>query len=721
MQLNLPDAEINRLANRIEQDYKLAIGDHERRMERFRRYYQKWRNRVDPPNAGDEDASNFSVPLTQWHVYAKWAQSAQALFGDDAEIIARPVGPSDQRTVAKVARYMNWRVFDSMNLVNPFLEFQFRKILFGRAHAYRPWVIDEYETDRGIETWYEGPGFYPLAPDDLIVPAEDARTIHDFSFVIRKYWTTPDEMLRRDGTLYQGVKERFQQIVNFAQDRRRREWIGDETKRETDEAEGVSREMPMSAGESILVHEWYGRWRRLAGQDDGDEHDIAKRQMLRSELVVRYLPDLRIVVGVQDLKDLYPRQRFKRPFVESSMVKDGTYWCPGLGELLESIEDEATANHRLFTDAGRFSVGPVILAKPGSGFNADTFEYEPRTIHYCEDPQAVNVIKVQTDMSFSLAKDQALMSIAERVDGVSDQTLGRAIERPNAPRTASGQIALIEQGNIRVGLETLSMREDMRAILRDIWELDSQFSPESVFFRVTEEDADGLFDVRGGGAEMTAAERGGRYDFDIRFATSVWSREANKEREIQRYGLDLQNPLIVQNQRALWMVTNRVHKALGDDNFADLVPEPPDLDMPKPPREEWTLMLQGQDVEVNPNDNDDLHLLDHYRRLDEAKRGRGYDEFAGNKMVAHILQHQGQKRQKMLMQAMTQSLVQSLQQNTPQTGGLQLGGGVPTGLMDVQQTIAGLTGGGAQPSQQLPTPPKRPQPPSGVVDTGGHL
>ena len=47
------------------------------------------------------------------------------------------------------------------------------------------------------------------------------------------------------------------------------------------------------------------------------------------------------------------------------------------------------------------------------------------------------------------------------------------------------------------------------------------FAPEAEFFRVTEEDADGLFDVKDGGAWMTSEERGGRYDFDIRFATNA--------------------------------------------------------------------------------------------------------------------------------------------------------------------------------------------------------
>ncbi len=162
----------------------------------------------------------------------------------------------------------------------------------------------------------------------------------------------------------------------------------------------------------------------------------------------------------------------------------------------------------------------------------------------------------------------------------------------------------------------------------------------------------------------------------------------------------MKNPLIVQNPRGLWLVTNKIHAAMGDENFKDIIPEPPDLDQPRAPKEEWTLALQGEEFHVNPMDNDDLHLIDHYRRLNDSKADPDADADAARRMVAHIMEHQAQKRQKMLMQAMTQQLAQSLGANGPQTGGLYMGG-VPASLQHVQQTIEELhnPGGAGQPTQ----------------------
>ena len=698
MQLRVPERELNRLGLRIEENYAAAIGDHQRRMERFRRYYQKWRNRVDPPAAGEEEASNFSVPLVQWNVFQAWSRELQSLLGDDAEIIAKPTGPSDQRNVHKIGRYQTWRMFQSMRIVNPLAVFTFRKILFGRSHAYAPWQRDTFDTPQGQEVWYEGPGFTPLWPDDFIVPGEkDVQRLHDFSWIIRRVRLTPDQLLRGEAEgRYQGIKENFQKLVDLAENPQQRE--DEQIKTEADIAEGVD-DGGLSGGSTIIVHEWYGRWRQLKGKADGRENNLDRRRLHESELVVKYIPELHLPVGVQDLMDLYPKCRDRRPFVESSLVKDGSYWSPSMGELLESIEDEASSNHNLFTEAGQFAVGPVIFAKPGSPVQDERFRYEPYTVIASEDPASVKVVNMQADLQYPIVKEQAIFGYAERVTGQSDMNIGRSTDRPNAPRTASGTIALIEEGNVRISLNTTFLREDMSIITGRFWELDSQFAPEKVFFRVTEEDAKGLFDVAQGGAFMTAEERGGRYDFDLKFATSVWSREARKQNQIALYQVAMQNPIVLMNPIAQWELLNKIFSAMGDDNLSDIVQRPPDMGQPKQAREEWTLMLQGEEVHVNPMDNDDLHLLQHYKQVNEAAADpRGRDEGAINLNVAHILEHNAQKRQKMLMQAMASSVAQSLAGNTAQTGGLMMPqGGIPAGLDQVRGAIEALGIGGRGP------------------------
>ena len=260
-------------------------------------------------------------------------------------------------------------------------------------------------------------------------------------------------------------------------------------------------------------------------------------------------------------------------------------------------------------------------------------------------------------------------------------------------------------------LDTAVMREDMGIVAAHFWELDSELSPPSVFFRATDEDSDGLWDVKDGFGTMTSEERGGRFDFDIKFATSTFSKEAQKQNTLSLYQLDLQNPLIVNNPLALWEATNKVHIAFGDQDFADIVARPQAPDVSKPPKDEWMLALQDQDFHVSPLDNDQLHLLDHTKRLADAQAEKddGRDDQAIERMKAHVHEHQVQVRQKALMQAMAQRLAQTLGATQPGQPGLHMGPS-SLSLQDLHGTIGQMIGAPPAPAQQ-PQQPAQPGPP----------
>jgi hypothetical protein len=186
------------------------------------------------------------------------------------------------------------------------------------------------------------------------------------------------------------------------------------------------------------------------------------------------------------------------------------------------------------------------------------------------------------------------------------------------------------------------------------------FANEETFFRVTEEDADGLFPTNDGGSILTFEERDGRYDFRLQFANSVWSKEAKKENALARYQLDLQNPLIAQNPIALWETTKAAHEALGDPNFEDTVPRPPQPDLPVDPKEEWVNLLHGEEIHVNPLDNDQLHLIRHMADMKKAEADPEHaDPDALNKLVVHYHEQIAQLMQKRMQQALLESAAAS--------------------------------------------------------------
>lgn len=696
---------MQRLASKVQTDYRAALSDHNRRINRWKEYYRRWRGTADIPLQGEETASNVPVPFIRWNIFTKWAKEMDSLFGDDAEIVAIPVGPSDYRKDKKISRYMTWRVFNSMKLLNPFCEFVLRKLTFGKSVAYSPWKRETFEVAGKDIVYYDGPGFEPLWPDDFIVPAEEVKTLHEFSFVIRRYKTTPDDLLDGESKgRYQNITKNWKTILNLAQHGTQRQYEGEEIKLEKDEAEGVMYQRPLSSGEWVTVLEWYGKWRPLKkGKKDAGEWDFDRREMKQKEFVVRYLWDLNIVIGIQSLEELYPTMRNRRPFVESSMCKDGTYWSPGMAEMLIDLEDELRVNHNLSTESAQFAATPMFGYRPAAGVTADTFKAEPGLFIPLDNPTSdIRELTITANLEAATWKEQVVIGYGEKLTGLSDMQLGRQPDRPNAPRTAAQTHMLLEEGNVRIALDTKVLQEDMAGVLAHFWELEYMFTPEQTFFRVTEEDADGLFPTNNGASVIESKDRDGRYDFRLKFANSVWSKEMKKEQALARYQIDMQNPLIVSNPRALWQVTCDAHTALGDPNFADLVSEPPAPDISIDPREEWVRMEQGEAVHVNPMDNDQLHMIRHYRDFQDSQTDPDRDPQSVEALKAHYMQHIAQLQQKKLQQAIIEQAVAHI--------GQQMAAGQPAGQPGgVLNFPAGLFGNslsGKRAEGRSPTEPK---------------
>jgi|GEM_PF-1155038 len=656
------------LCGRIDDDWVAAITDHQRRLEQWALYTQSWEGRADPLPPDRRGEPNYRVPVTQWQTFGKWSQIMSKVIGEDAEVVATPVGDSDGKCAAKVGRFMSWRVLNAMNFIDPFLVWSFRAALYGRAFVYRPWGQRWQNTPRGRQLRYNGPEIYPIHPNDFIVPAERVGSLQDYSWTIRRYKARPQVFLdgERRGAFF-GIQNDYEHLLQSeagqdAQD----EWL-DDIRLEEQTAEGVEYQGGRSANKALRVWEWCGKWRLPKAKGNGfydgaQLTDWKHRDIDETDIIVTYLPGLKKIVSVQRLSDVYPYCDDPRPYAELSLTHDGTYWCKGIGEMVWRQEQEISKNHNLGTRAMQFSVGPSIFYDPATKFEPEKFSYEPFSAYPMGGGQAPVPVYMKADLSGIISKEQAMEQIVERVTAINDQTLGREIDRPNAPKTATGQIALIQMGDVRANLDTLGISEDLARFLRGVWDLDCSMTDKEVFFQVTEQQAGGLFDVHSGGAVLRPDERGGFYNFRLKFATSIWSREATKEKAIDFYGMAVQNPLFTSNPRALWLLTANTAKACGITNFTDYVPQPPDIETPKTPAEEWKAMLRDRVlIEPFPVDDDQAHIKEHTRQLVEGdavppeRRDAAALELLSQHILLHMRQIQGKMRLQMQAQAQAEA------------------------------------------------------------------
>lgn len=596
LNLYLPEEELQRIKSRIIADYTSAIGQHETRMRRWQEYEKQLRQFVESPEYGQEDVSNYQVPLLAWILYAWVADMVEKLYGDDAEIIAKPTEPMDKAKAELASEFLTWAFFSDMKAKPAVLEWLMAAGLRGRAHAYMPWRDDTYvcRDEQGQlyrKVCKSGPHLTNIHPDDLIVPNErHAKTIHDFSFVIQREYFTPQDLLdgMRDGVYFDVASdeepEKFLQLVQAAKmpiNTQRIAPQGPTVREVQSEQQGVNADYPTSGGVELLeAWRWYGRLRLpVAVEGTGVNLDGIEREYDQTDVRVTFIPAIGRIISVVDLIDIYPDRPRRRPIEEIATKLDGTYWCPGLGQDLKFSGEELTAFHNLMTQAAQYQAAPAGVYVPASGFEPKKLRLAPGEYAPVVDINGARQLENRADLQGCIAMFQMLMSYVERQRGISDQTMGRAPDRPNAPRTATGQ-ALIEQGgNKRLNLDVEVIREHLAVLLDRVWELYAMFGnkpdpntgqPLPLMFRVTNKEL-----APEGFAAMTKQDFA-RFDFDLQFATSYYNREAEKQRAMEVYGSMAANPLFASNPLALWKLTADLWKALGKGDLAQILPPPPD-------------------------------------------------------------------------------------------------------------------------------------------------
>lgn len=430
--------------------------------------------------------------------------------------------------------------------------------------------------------------------------------------------------------------------------------------------------------------------------DDGTfiDSDGQRKQMIEMDILVRYCPRLNLIVGIQDLSELYPDTPNKRPILEMALCNDGQYWSMGLIELSEEIEHEMTVLCNRAIQATEMSIGPPIFYDPSIGESALTRKYEAFDAIPTTNPQGVNQLKITPNVEVLPMMWNLFQSLYERLTGLTDLSMGRGMDQPNAPRTLGGQRLVMGAGDVRLALDMKMLAEDLKPFLQHVWDCSRMFGSEEQFFRVAEGGSLGQFEpneLQGGFARLGAKERAANFDFTLEFADDMQVREGKKQEWLALLPLLASFPRVMNDMVMQHRIIAAALESFGK-TMSDFGEEPPPLVIPRLPELEWTMALEGQDINIHPNDDDAAHIADHEARIDAMNNGNpaDKDEDAMLKMWDHIQAHTEQMQMKQMAAAIAATMGEM-------SGAAQIG--AQGGQLDPMAQLMASMGGG-QPSAQ---------------------
>lgn len=205
----------------------------------------------------------------------------------------------------------------------------------------------------------------------------------------------------------------------------------------------------------------------------------------RVEMIYRWIPALRKIAGWDYLRTKFRHGR--RPFILLPFLAlANRLYALGIGDLLANVQAEAKIIFNQANNREDLINNPVLLIEQNAGINPNVFKkLPPGSTVTVRNVDRVKALEWAKDPHSGLAILPMLFAFGEQIAGVGDLQQGVVPNRPNAPRTARGTMALISEGNIILDMHVMTAQEALRELIHQIDELLAQYMPEEDSYSLT--------------------------------------------------------------------------------------------------------------------------------------------------------------------------------------------------------------------------------------------
>lgn len=168
----------------------------------------------------------------------------------------------------------------------------------------------------------------------------------------------------------------------------------------------------------------------------------------------------------------------KTRFVEMRGSKSEGY---GIVDQLKFMQEEVSTIHCQQLDNATLANTRWFLGKRGA-VKADTRIWPGRFLTTANPESDIKVMQMGEVYNSMRQLEVSVMAYAERRSGISDYSLGRESSVMGDRATATGTLAIIQEGNRRFDLNVRDMRESYGSVGRMLFELNHQYRPKGLSY-----------------------------------------------------------------------------------------------------------------------------------------------------------------------------------------------------------------------------------------------
>jgi len=556
---------------------------------------------------------------------------------------------------------------------------------------------EEQETTIEEGPLYRGPVVYPLEWDDVVAPIgcmnlQPLRMKNpggaDWVFV-RHFETLSQMKKKHKAGIYsemyaddryeadadEGIKDWW---VDNAGDQTRTGQGGSQNNqrvRQQDQMDGNNRSQAQNrAGTQeqrknpeFEILTYYGAYRH---PDTGEDEEVVF-------FVAKDMP--RIFLGGFMLTDLV--WTGDRPLMEMHyQTLSNRFYSMGVMEIVEHLSEELDTIHNMRVDVGIATNLPWYFVRASSYIDPSTIVLKPLQLVPVDDPRDIVAPQVQNVTSFYHQEESLLLTIIERVMGITDLFLGISPQSGASARHATGFLGTKAEAEARLAQPLSQDAESFSFMARIIYNLEMQWGPRERSFRLEGERSA----VSREGLTRDDLWFRGMYDFRLGANVGMMSQQNRFQRSQQAFQFLSQNPLVTQDMGRLWQVTAEVLRSMGyrDYEIEEFIGPHTSVSAGtlKDQDEELAQMIEhkfgpGTPAPIHPGDNDRDHMDKITLFLNGPIWGTIDNPNAERAINAHYQQHaQAEQQKKMQQQQGAQQQMTGQGQQQPQQQGAPQGG-----------------------------------------------
>lgn len=180
-----------------------------------------------------------------------------------------------------------------------------------------------------------------------------------------------------------------------------------------------------------------------------------------------------------------------RPYVDGSFIPlSNRVHGVGMWHLAYPYQDEASTILNQMNDRENLVNRPRLLNEKNSGITEARLRGSPPgDILTVKNVERIRPLVWDINPHGGMPVLQQMYAFAEQIAGIGDLQVGVQPNRPNAPRTARGTLALISEGNIILDTHISLVQESFSRLLNQIDGLDQQYiDPETRFMTTGKEE-----------------------------------------------------------------------------------------------------------------------------------------------------------------------------------------------------------------------------------------